>query len=126
MSYLCFLQPDTVPQARLDMFTAIAVEEADEATGNPHSLAVTSSDRSIHFVRGACREEAKGWKDVLTSYMRHTTQVSFFVFTKTLFFSLYNNIYLLKLIIFIMSCFNNLKVSNFVYFCPVLCNQCYK
>jgi len=68
-------QPDTVPQARLDMFTAIAVEEADEATGNPHSLAITSSDRSIHFVRGACREEAKGWKDVLTSYMRHTTQV---------------------------------------------------
>lgn len=68
-------QPDTVPQARLDMFTAVAVEEADEATGNPHSLAVTSSDRSIHFVRGACREEAKGWKDVLTSYMRHTTQV---------------------------------------------------
>lgn len=59
------------------MFTAIAVEEADEATGNPHSLAITSSDRSIHFVRGACREEAKGWKDVLTSYMRHTTQVSF-------------------------------------------------
>ncbi|XP_060843007.1 protein outspread-like isoform X2 [Rhopalosiphum padi] len=68
--------PDTVPQARLDMFTAVAVEEADEATGNPHSLAVTSSDRSIHFVRGACREEAKGWKDVLTSYMRHTTQIT--------------------------------------------------
>lgn len=59
------------------MFTAVAVEEADEATGNPHSLAITSSDRSVHFVRGACREEAKSWKDVLTSYMRHTTQVSF-------------------------------------------------
>jgi len=76
--YVCvfyYFQPDTVPQARLDMFTAVAVEEADEATGNPHSLAVTSSDRSVHFVRGACREEAKGWKDVLTSYMRHTTQV---------------------------------------------------
>lgn len=75
--YICIFsfQPDTVPQARLDMFTAIAVEEADEATGNPHSLAITSSDRSIHFVRGACREEAKGWKDVLTSYMRHSTQV---------------------------------------------------
>ncbi|VVC44570.1 Hypothetical protein CINCED_3A020537 [Cinara cedri] len=68
--------PDTVPQARLDMFTAVAVEEADEATGNPHSLAVTSSDRNVHFVRGACREEAKGWKDVLTSYMRHTTQIT--------------------------------------------------
>lgn len=59
------------------MFTAVAVEEADEATGNPHSLAITSSDRNVHFVRGACREEAKSWKDVLTSYMRHTTQVSF-------------------------------------------------
>ncbi|XP_025407850.1 protein outspread isoform X2 [Sipha flava] len=68
--------PDTVPQARLDMFTAIAVEEADDATGNPHSLAITSSDRNIHFVKGACREEAKGWKDVLTSYMRHTTQIT--------------------------------------------------
>jgi hypothetical protein len=60
------------------MFTAIAVEEADDATGNPHSLAITSSDRNIHFVKGACREEAKGWKDVLTSYMRHTTQVSLY------------------------------------------------
>ncbi|XP_050443852.1 protein outspread isoform X2 [Adelges cooleyi] len=68
--------PDTVPQARLDMFTAIAVEEADEATGNPHSLAITSSDHSVHFVRGACREEARGWRDVLTSYMRHTTQIT--------------------------------------------------
>lgn len=58
------------------MFTAITVEEADEATGNPYSLAITSVDRNIHFVKGACREEAKGWKDVLTSYMRHTTQVN--------------------------------------------------
>jgi len=75
------------------MFTAIAVEEADEATGNPHSLAITSSDRNIHFVRGACREEAKGWRDVLTSYMRHTTQVGFYV--KTNFIDkLHNIIYL--------------------------------
>lgn len=95
------------------MFTAIAVEEADDATGNPHSLAITSNDRNIHFVRGACREEAKGWKDVLTSYMRHTTQVSLYNF---IFCYL---IYIFKTNIFDEPFYESQPLYIFIQFCVI-------
>lgn len=62
-------QPDTVPQASIDMNKVGEVTDAEEMTGNAFSIAITTSD-GVHFVKGTCREEAKWWKDVLSVYPR--------------------------------------------------------
>ncbi|KAJ2953023.1 hypothetical protein O0L34_g7406 [Tuta absoluta] len=62
-------EPDTVPQASVDMTTVLEVSEADSVTGHPHSLAITAPER-VTFVKGTCREEARWWADVLSVYPR--------------------------------------------------------
>ncbi|KOB78482.1 Protein outspread [Operophtera brumata] len=51
-------QPDTVPQASVDMTSVLEVSEADSVTGHQHSLAITAPER-VTFVKGTCREEAR-------------------------------------------------------------------
>lgn len=63
------LQPDTVPQASVDMTSVLEVSEADGVTGHAHSLAITSPDR-VTFVKGTSREEARWWADILSMYPR--------------------------------------------------------
>lgn len=63
------LQPDTVPQASVDMTTVLEVSEADSVTGHPHSIAITAPER-VTFVKGTSREEARWWTDVLSVYPR--------------------------------------------------------
>ncbi|KAI4497164.1 hypothetical protein M0802_007648 [Mischocyttarus mexicanus] len=72
MWYFCvfLLQPETVPQARIDMTRVLEVAAAEDVTGHPYSLAVTSPE-GVTFVKGTCREETRWWADVLQVYSRN-------------------------------------------------------
>lgn len=63
-------QPETVPQARIDMTRVLEVAAAEDVTGHPYSLAVTSPE-GVTFVKGTCREETRWWADVLQVYSRN-------------------------------------------------------
>ncbi|XP_077291879.1 myosin phosphatase Rho interacting protein outspread [Arctopsyche grandis] len=69
LTYSLDEHPDTVPQASIDMTSVVEVQDADEVTGHPHSLAITDPDR-VTFVKGNCREEARRWSDVLSVFPR--------------------------------------------------------
>ncbi|KAK9310721.1 hypothetical protein QLX08_000040 [Tetragonisca angustula] len=64
------LQPETIPQARIDMTRVLEVAAAEDITGHPYSLAITSPE-GVTFVKGTCREETKWWADVLQVYARN-------------------------------------------------------
>lgn len=69
MSNFLSFQPETVPQACIDMNKVLDVAEAEELTGNPYSLAITTHDQ-VHFVKATSREETKWWMDVLSVFPR--------------------------------------------------------
>ena len=56
--------PDTIPQAIINLNTVFEITEADAITGNENSIAIVAND-GIHFVKGACREESRLWRDIL-------------------------------------------------------------
>lgn len=64
------LQPETVPQARIDMTRVLEVAAAEDITGHPYSLAITAPE-GVTFVKGTCREETRWWADVLQVYSRN-------------------------------------------------------
>ncbi|KAL1140986.1 hypothetical protein AAG570_000912 [Ranatra chinensis] len=64
-----YTQPETVPQACIDMNSVLEVAGAEEITGNAFSLAITAQD-NVHFVKGTSREEARFWTDVLSVFPR--------------------------------------------------------
>ncbi|EFN72300.1 Protein outspread [Camponotus floridanus] len=64
------IMPETVPQARIDMTRVLEVAAAEDVTGHPYSLAVTSPE-GVTFVKGTCREETRWWTDVLQVYSRN-------------------------------------------------------
>lgn len=70
------LQPDTVPQASIDMNKVLEVTDGEEVTGNAYSLAITAPDR-VHFVKGTCREECRWWGDVLSVFPRSKVSPTF-------------------------------------------------
>ena len=49
------------------MTEVIDVAEAEQITGHPHSVAITSPDRAT-FVKGTCPEESKWWFNVLATF----------------------------------------------------------
>ncbi|EFN76224.1 Protein outspread, partial [Harpegnathos saltator] len=65
--------PETVPQARIDMTRVLEVAAAEDVTGHPYSLAVTSPE-GVTFVKGTCREETRWWTDVLQVYSRNKNE----------------------------------------------------
>ena len=67
-------QPETVPQACIDMNRVVEVSEAEEVTGHAFSLALTAADR-VHFLKGTSREESKWWFDVLSMFPRTNLKV---------------------------------------------------
>ncbi|XP_065217699.1 protein outspread isoform X2 [Planococcus citri] len=69
LSYSLDEHPETVPQACIDMNKVVDVAEAEELTGNPYSLAITTHDE-VHFVKATSREETKWWMDVLSVFPR--------------------------------------------------------
>ena len=56
--------PDTIPQSIVNLNTVFEITEADAITGNENSIAIVAND-GIHFVKGACREESRLWRDIL-------------------------------------------------------------
>ena len=54
----------TIPQAIINLNTVFEITEADAITGNENSIAIVAND-GIHFVKGACREESRLWRDIL-------------------------------------------------------------
>ena len=55
---------DTIPQAIINLNTVFEITEADAITGNENSIAIVAND-GIHFVKGACCEESRLWRDIL-------------------------------------------------------------
>ncbi|KAJ8679599.1 hypothetical protein QAD02_015386 [Eretmocerus hayati] len=70
LTYSVDEHPETVPQARVDMTRVLEVAAAEDVTGHPHSLAITSPE-GVTFVKGTCREETRWWADVLQVYSRN-------------------------------------------------------
>ncbi|XP_011297209.1 protein outspread isoform X2 [Fopius arisanus] len=70
LTYSLDEHPETVPQARIDMTRVLEVAAADDVTGHPNSLAITSPD-GVTFIKGTCREETRWWGDVLQVYSRN-------------------------------------------------------
>ncbi|XP_067206469.1 protein outspread isoform X4 [Linepithema humile] len=70
LTYSVDEHPETVPQARIDMTRVLEVAAAEDVTGHPYSLAVTSPEGAT-FVKGTCREETRWWTDVLQVYSRN-------------------------------------------------------
>ncbi|XP_053988582.1 protein outspread isoform X2 [Hylaeus volcanicus] len=70
LTYSVDEHPETVPQARIDMTRVLEVAAAEDVTGHPYSLAVTSPE-GVTFVKGTCREETRWWADVLQVYSRN-------------------------------------------------------
>lgn len=52
------------------MTRVLEVAAAEDITGHPYSLAVTSPE-GVTFVKGTCREETRWWTDVLQVYSRN-------------------------------------------------------
>nr|KAF7430079.1 hypothetical protein H0235_006477 [Vespula pensylvanica] len=52
------------------MTRVLEVAAAEDITGHPYSLAVTSPE-GVTFVKGTCREETRWWADVLQVYSRN-------------------------------------------------------
>lgn len=61
------LQPETVPQACIDMTKVLEVTTAEDVTGHSNSIAVTAPDR-VTFVKGTCSEESKWWLNILAAF----------------------------------------------------------
>lgn len=58
------------------MTRVLEVAAAEDVTGHPYSLAVTSPE-GVTFVKGTCREETRWWTDVLQVYSRNKVGPSF-------------------------------------------------
>lgn len=56
------------------MNKVVDVAEAEELTGNPYSLAITTHDE-VHFVKATSREETKWWMDVLSVFPRSKVSI---------------------------------------------------
>lgn len=56
------------------MNKVVDVTEAEELTGNPYSLAITTHEE-VHFVKATSREETKWWMDVLSVFPRSKVRI---------------------------------------------------
>lgn len=56
------------------MNKVVDVSDAEELTGNSHSIAISTQD-GVHFVKATCREEAKWWMDVLSVFPRSKVSI---------------------------------------------------
>lgn len=66
-----------MPQGSVDMSKVLEVTGAEQVTGHPHSLALTSPDR-VTFVKAASREDARWWAELLAVFpRRHKRNATF-------------------------------------------------
>ncbi|KAK5647033.1 hypothetical protein RI129_005497 [Pyrocoelia pectoralis] len=77
LNYSVDEHPDTVPQGSVDMCKVMEVTGAEQVTGHPHSLALTSPDR-VTFIKAASREDARWWAELLAVFpRRHKRNATF-------------------------------------------------
>jgi hypothetical protein len=77
LNYSVDEHPDTIPQGSVDMSKVLEVTGAEQVTGHPHSLALTSPDR-VTFVKAASREDARWWAELLAVFpRRHKRNATF-------------------------------------------------
>lgn len=69
------LQPETIPQAIIDMTKVLEVTTAEDVTSHPHSIAITAPER-VTFVKGTCPEETKWWFNVLSAFPKSKVSVT--------------------------------------------------
>lgn len=62
-------QPETIPQASINMSDVIEVADAEQITGHINSILIQTPDRST-FVKGTCQEESKWWYNVLVQLVK--------------------------------------------------------
>ncbi|KAL3282583.1 hypothetical protein HHI36_005759 [Cryptolaemus montrouzieri] len=71
------MHPDTIPQGSVDMSKVLEVTAAEQITGHPHSVALTSPDR-VTFIKAASREDARWWVELLAMFpRRHKRNATF-------------------------------------------------
>ncbi|XP_011502573.1 PREDICTED: protein outspread [Ceratosolen solmsi marchali] len=70
LTYSVDEHPETVPQARIDMARVLDVTTAEDVTGHPNSLAITSQEH-VTFIKGTCLEETRWWADILQVFIRN-------------------------------------------------------
>lgn len=64
-----YLQPETIPQASINMSDVIEVADAEQITGHINSILIQTPDRST-FVKGTCQEESRWWYNVLVQLVK--------------------------------------------------------
>ncbi|KAF7271366.1 hypothetical protein GWI33_015722 [Rhynchophorus ferrugineus] len=69
LTYSVDEHPDTIPQGSVAMSNVLEVTGAEEVTGHPHSLALTSPDR-VTFIKANNRDDARWWAEVLAMFPR--------------------------------------------------------
>lgn len=62
-------QPETIPQASINMSDVIEVADAEQITGHTNSILIQTPDCST-FVKGTCQEESKWWCNVLVQLVK--------------------------------------------------------
>jgi hypothetical protein len=66
---LLLLQPETIPQASINMADVIEVADAEQITGHINSILIQTPESST-FVKGTCQEESKWWYNVLAQLVK--------------------------------------------------------
>lgn len=69
LTYAVDEHPDTVPQGSVAMSTVLEVTGAEQITGHPHSVALTSPDH-VTFIKATNRDDARLWAEVLAVFPR--------------------------------------------------------
>ena len=64
LTYAIDENPETIPQASVNMSCVFEITSADAITGNANSIAIVAPD-GIHFIKGSCAEESRLWLDIL-------------------------------------------------------------
>ena len=60
LTYALDENPETIPQATIDMNQALEVIDAEELTGNSYAIGIRCPESAIHFIKGTSTKE-KTW-----------------------------------------------------------------
>ena len=60
LTYSLDEDPETVPQAVMDMTLVEEVVDADDLTGNANAIGLRTADQALVFIKATCRRE-KSW-----------------------------------------------------------------
>ena len=73
LTYAIDENPETIPQASVNMSCVFEITSADAITGNANSIAIVAPD-GIHFIKGSCAEESRLWLDILKLFSCQSTK----------------------------------------------------